>query len=222
MVVCGNVTINGKQPVPGTFEHIIQFGFYEHTEINFCDQNISKENIEQFSSMLMMNNSVRKVKLVNVGLTKETLLKIVGAVWVQKNVEELDVSHNKPNEFHDSVFLILEKLKYLKKLNISNMNLSNSFEHFVNAIEKNGSLEYLDISGNSIDAENCSKIINAMKVNTGIESLCIAGNDYCVSDIIEMLDSNKTLKYIDIANSHQEIESILKSRNGNSFLIHFF
>lgn len=121
--------------------------------------------------------------------------------------------------------------KSLKRLELREVgfgslkNSSNIMFALSAALKNTSTLEYLDIGGNSINAEHVHILVTGLKYNTSITKLILGSNNmradgfkngaYAIAD---MLRINSTLQVLDINQTRIEYGVVLKALHSNTTL----
>lgn len=166
---------------------------------------IKNKGFKSLVKMLMKNKTLQYISFNSTTLIKKKTCDLLGEVLqINNTLQHLNLSYN-ILEDKNVIFKSLRKNSTLKYLELSCNQISDCF-YLKEMIMENTTLTHLDLSYNEIDIEIelHYHLINALKKNNTLEYLNISNNLFSYKEkcfIADMLKTNNSLKYLIINDS---------------------
>ena len=183
--------------------------------LNLSGCGLTNEVAEYFSNGLAQNCSVQRVVLCSNQVGSTGAVSIFRSLECNTSLEELDLSWSGQLAGGDSeaVGCAIERMlnvnTTLKVLNLSGCGLTNEVaEFFSNGLAQNCSVQRVALCSNQVASTGAVSIFRSLEHNTNLEELDLSGNsqlaegdsDAAGCAIERMLDVNRTLKVLKLAN----------------------
>ena len=184
-------------------------------DLNLSDS-ILDENIIPFTNFLINSNTLKYLKIRNIGigsLKYTSIVELMKGIKGCVNLELLDISKNKLGKHITLLEDKIDQLSHLRVLNISSNLLENEHSFSVSHIINETLLEELNISNNLFSYIAFEEISDALVQNSTIKILNIGKMHLDVLSLIplgKVLVRNTTLENLDLSETVFNSTSILE------------
>ena len=173
--------------------------------LNLSDNSIGNSGVIALSDALKVNSFLRDLNLSDNSIGNSGIIALSDALKVNSSLRDLNLNGN---------FLIeWQGMKALSEALIVNTELFYlhlahcdwSISYLADALKKNGTLKYLDLSENQISSAALKDLTDALKVNDSLVCLVLRRCGiklYSAKYIANLLKINKTLLCVDLCSNH--------------------
>ena len=180
------------------------------TTLNVSGYNISDQGADMIAAVLMETISLKKLDLCNTMLNSLKTVKIMG---VLKNISSLEVFNINDNDIDDgatdSMKAAISSNCLIEKINLSHNRLSyTGVLNIANALSEN--IKVLDISSNSIAADNIVDLATALSNCPVLQELNISRNLLTLNNVLTIaraLRCYSTLQSLDLSSNNISFSS---------------
>ena len=186
---------------------------------------IDEREFEKFINILNTNDSINKISISSSELGVCDIKKMKKYIVDNSKLEEIEIDYSIFSYSSlNKLMKYIGKNNNIDKISILSPNYLTDKTPIFEMLEKKNNLKNLTFSC-GLDDIYIKNIINILTNNKFLEKLCLAYNkfnDNSIRLLAKYLESNESLKYLDISNnniSHDGLTSISNSLINNSTLV---
>ena len=175
------------------------------TRFSIANNRIGDDGIQLFS-LLNLRNLIELV-ISNTAITEEGTCALGDYFKFDKSLQSLNISYNEIKDSGLTKILCSFPITLVRLIVTKCCLTCTGAVNISKVLRINGTLKYLDISCNSIGDDGISAISDGLHVNTMLVQLVARRCEFFskgAENVAKMLQSNKTLKYLDISGNHIE------------------